>query len=81
MHEAGLKAFSLRKADRTGLYAFERAEVARLNPDEARQLDANLQRTALHWVTSAKRPETRSRRLHQLISDSAGGRHVPPFIR
>lgn len=94
MHPAGLKAFSLRKAHRTGVYAFEQAEAAKLNADEARQLEANVaatkffaasapwyQRTALHWVTGAKRPETRSKRLQQLISDSAAGRNVPPFRR
>jgi uncharacterized protein YdeI (YjbR/CyaY-like superfamily) len=37
------------------------------------------QRTAGHWVTSAKRPETRARRLHTLITDSASGRWIPPL--
>ncbi|MFC7648747.1 YdeI family protein [Streptosporangium lutulentum] len=33
-------------------------------------------RTALHWVTAAKRPETREKRLTQLIEDSAQGRRL-----
>jgi uncharacterized protein YdeI (YjbR/CyaY-like superfamily) len=33
-------------------------------------------RTASHWVTSAKRPETRQRRLETLIADSAQGRRI-----
>jgi len=30
----------------------------------------------LHWITSAKRPETRARRLATLIADSAAGRKI-----
>ena len=33
-------------------------------------------RTAMHWVTSAKKPETRARRLATLIDDSAAGRKI-----
>ena len=38
-------------------------------------------RTATHWVMSAKRDETRERRLQTLIEDSAAGRTVPPLTR
>jgi uncharacterized protein YdeI (YjbR/CyaY-like superfamily) len=34
------------------------------------------QRVAIFWVTSAKREETRARRLAQLISDAASGRRL-----
>jgi uncharacterized protein YdeI (YjbR/CyaY-like superfamily) len=37
--------------------------------------------TAVYWVMSAKRPETRERRLDALIEDSAKGRMVPPLRR
>ena len=37
--------------------------------------------TALYWVMSAKKPETRERRLATLIEDSANGRRVPPLRR
>ncbi|MCC7363410.1 MAG: YdeI/OmpD-associated family protein [Dehalococcoidia bacterium] len=33
-------------------------------------------RVAMHWVTSAKRPETRARRLAKVITESAAGRRV-----
>jgi hypothetical protein len=33
----------------------------------------------LHWVTSAKRPETRTRRLAQLIEDCAAGRRIAQY--
>jgi uncharacterized protein YdeI (YjbR/CyaY-like superfamily) len=35
--------------------------------------------TAVYWVASAKKPETRERRLDTLIEDSAQGRRVPPL--
>ena len=38
-------------------------------------------RTATHWVVSAKREETRERRLDQLIESSAAGLHIPPLRR
>ena len=38
-------------------------------------------RTATHWVVSAKREETRERRLDQLIESSAAGLHIPPLHR
>jgi hypothetical protein len=34
---------------------------------------------ATFWVVSAKRPETRARRLATLIECSAAGRRVPPL--
>jgi uncharacterized protein YdeI (YjbR/CyaY-like superfamily) len=37
------------------------------------------QRVAIFWVTSAKREETRVRRLAQLISHSASGRRMGMF--
>jgi uncharacterized protein YdeI (YjbR/CyaY-like superfamily) len=37
-------------------------------------------RSATHRAITAKRPETRARRLAQLIADSAEGRKVPPLI-
>jgi hypothetical protein len=32
-------------------------------------------------VVSAKKEETRARRLAQLVADSAQGRRVPPLVR
>jgi uncharacterized protein YdeI (YjbR/CyaY-like superfamily) len=37
-------------------------------------------RTAVYWVVSAKRPETRERRFAALVADSAAGRRVKPFL-
>lgn len=91
MTAAGLKAFAARK-DGTDGYSFERIKEAALSAADERKLRANkkaaayfdaqapwYRRTALHWVTSAKKEETRARRLEQLIAACAEGRPVPPL--
>ena len=93
VHESGRAAFALRTADRMRVYSFERAEPAKLTPAQDKRLRANrkaakffdaqppgYQRTALHWVVSAKREETRERRLAQLIEDSAQGRRLAHLV-
>ena len=40
---------------------------------------ASYRKGAVYWVVSAKRPETRARRLTMLIEDSAAGRTVKPL--
>ncbi len=94
MCEAGLRAFAARTAEKTGVYSFERNEAAKLLPSQEKMLRANrkaaaffdaqppwYRRTAVHWVISAKRTETRDRRLAQLIADSAAGRKIGPLTR
>ena len=36
-------------------------------------------KVVLHWLTSAKRPETRARRLATLIECSAAGEKIPGY--
>jgi uncharacterized protein YdeI (YjbR/CyaY-like superfamily) len=91
MRPAGLAAFERRRDDRTGVYSFERENAAlpqeydeRLRADAAAAayFDAKppwYRRAAVHWVMSAKREETRERRLGQLIEDSANGLDVKPL--
>jgi len=92
MRPAGLRAFEARSEARSGIYAFER-EAAELPREYERRLRADAaaweywrarppsyRRTATFWVVSAKREDTRERRLEQLIEYSAAGRHVPPFV-
>jgi uncharacterized protein YdeI (YjbR/CyaY-like superfamily) len=91
---AGHAAFERRREDRTGIYSYEQRRQATLPPELEERLRGNAQaweyfsaqppwyrRTATHWVTSAKRPETRERRLNQLIEDSAAGRAIKPLSR
>lgn len=70
-------------------YSFE-ARAAKLDPELRRTFEANAgaweffraqppgyRRTAIHWVMSAKRAETRERRLRQLVDVSAEGERLP----
>ena len=92
MTDAGRKAFEARTKDRTGVYSFESKDGAELPPEFAKQLAADkkareyfeeqapsYRRTAIHWVVSAKREETRLRRMGQLIECSAKGEDLPQF--
>jgi uncharacterized protein YdeI (YjbR/CyaY-like superfamily) len=93
MRPAGLAAFEARSEARSGVYSFEQNEPAKLPRAYEKRLRADAaaweywkarpssyRRTATHWVVSAKREETRERRLAQLVECSAAGRHVPPFV-
>lgn len=94
MRPAGLNAFQARVEAKTGVYAYERRDAAALDEAEEREFRANPQawaffqarppsyRTAaIWWVVSAKKPETRRKRLATLIEDSANGRTVKPLTR
>jgi uncharacterized protein YdeI (YjbR/CyaY-like superfamily) len=92
MTPAGMKAFEARTEARYS-YEQERAAAA-LDAGQEREFRANpaawewfearppgYRRSAIHWVVSAKRPETRARRLATLIEDSAAGRAIGPLRR
>ena len=87
MTAAGEAAFETGKDDRSH-YSYE-SEARQLAADEIAQFKADAtawkdwegrppgyRKVALHWVTSAKKPETRARRLAILIEDSAHGRKI-----
>jgi uncharacterized protein YdeI (YjbR/CyaY-like superfamily) len=89
MHPAGVRAFEARDAKKSGVYLFEQRKSPKLEPSALEQFRANrkawaffeaqppgYRRLATHWVSSAKRPETRERRLATLIHDSAAGRRI-----
>jgi uncharacterized protein YdeI (YjbR/CyaY-like superfamily) len=88
MRPAGLRALRARSEERSRIYAFEQGDVE-LPADALRRLRANAaawsywqsrpagyRRVAAWWVISAKRPETRARRLAILIEDCAAGRLI-----
>ena len=90
LHPAGIAAFERRSDDKTAIYSYEQREAAQLDAEQERRFRANARawdwfqaqapsyrRTATYWVISAKRQETRDRRLERLISDSAAGRPIP----
>lgn len=88
MTAAGLAAYEARRSDRTKRYSFEQ-EGAGLAPAHERILKRNrrawtfwssqppgYRKTASWWVESAKREETRLRRLDQLLADSEAGLRI-----
>ena len=94
MRPAGLAAFEARREDRSGRYSYEQRGHVILDPDYEQLLRADpkawkdfssrppsYRKTAVWWVMSAKREETRRRRLATLMESSRRGELVPPFIR
>jgi uncharacterized protein YdeI (YjbR/CyaY-like superfamily) len=92
MHPAGLKTFETRDPTKQGLYSFENP-LQKLPPAQEKRFKANKQawrffndqppgyrKTALWWVVSAKRDETKERRLQTLIEDSAAGRRLKHLV-
>ena len=90
---AGRAAFERRDAEKTQQYSYE-ARSRGLDAAAERALEANskawtfwsaqppgYRRTASWWVMSAKKPETRLRRLATLIDDSAHARRIAPLRR
>jgi uncharacterized protein YdeI (YjbR/CyaY-like superfamily) len=93
MQPAGLREFTERDRTREKQYSFEQ-ESHTLDPAYEVQFRANdaawaffmaqapsYQRTAIWWVMSAKREETRRKRLATLIEDSTHGRRLGHLTR
>ena len=89
MHPAGIEAFEARTPEKTGVHTYENRHEAKLSPEYEEQFQTNDQaweffqaqppgyrQTAIFWVVSAKREETRARRLATLIDDSAHNRRI-----
>jgi uncharacterized protein YdeI (YjbR/CyaY-like superfamily) len=92
MSAAGLAAFEARGDDRTAVYSYEQRKAATLEPAQEKLFRRDhaawrffseqapwYRRAAAHWVTSAKKEETRRKRLETLIADSRAGRLVGPL--
>jgi uncharacterized protein YdeI (YjbR/CyaY-like superfamily) len=90
---AGRRAFESRDRERTNQYSFEQDHAA-LDPDQERAFRANktawaffsqqppsYRKPAIWWVVSAKRADTKARRLATLIDDSAHGRRIKLLAR
>jgi len=90
MTAAGEAAYE-RDKHRSGVYSYEKP-LAELSPDEEAlfrkdkaawadwaKRPAGYRRSALDWVTGAKRPETRAKRLAELIGVSGEGRRLPQY--
>jgi uncharacterized protein YdeI (YjbR/CyaY-like superfamily) len=92
MRPAGLAAFEARTPEKTAIYAYER-ETAALTDVETAAIKANpaawadwdrrppsYRKAITHWISSAKQPATRARRLDRLIAAAAAGEPVGPML-
>jgi uncharacterized protein YdeI (YjbR/CyaY-like superfamily) len=89
MRPAGLRAYEARTEANSGIYAYEQRGAATFTPEAEAEFRAApgaweffqsqpawYRRTATWFVVSAKREETRRRRLARLIEDCAAGRRL-----
>ena len=89
MRPAGLRAFEARDEEKSRIYSYEQRNLARLDKLQEQLFRANkaawdffqsrppgYRKTATYWVVSAKRDETRMRRLARLIDDSEHHRKI-----
>jgi uncharacterized protein YdeI (YjbR/CyaY-like superfamily) len=94
MQPAGIQAFERRTGDRSEIYAYEQRKGAKLNAEYEKKFRTNrkawkffqaqppwYQRTASWRVISAKKEETRLKRLAELIRDSEQGRAIKELRR
>jgi uncharacterized protein YdeI (YjbR/CyaY-like superfamily) len=93
MRSAGLQAYEARKENRSGIYSYEqrspelpdqygrllKKNTAALGFFQAQSL--SYRKTVCWWIVSAKKEETRLKRLQLLIEDSANGRTLPQLTR
>jgi uncharacterized protein YdeI (YjbR/CyaY-like superfamily) len=89
MKPAGLAAFARRSEDRSSVYAYENRHLARLDPEREKTFRADkaaweffgkqspsYRQLSIYRVVSAKREETRDKRLARLIEASAQGERL-----
>lgn len=89
MHAAGLRAFAGRSEARSRVYSHEREIDAELSAAELRAFrrervawdffeatPPSYRKVMLHWITTAKRAETRAARLLKLMTACAAGERL-----
>lgn len=94
MQPAGLRAFQQRRTDKSEIYTYEQAKNPQFDPTHEQQFRANqkawdyfqsqppgYRKSATWWVISAKKEETRLKRLNTLITDSENHRRIAPLNR
>jgi uncharacterized protein YdeI (YjbR/CyaY-like superfamily) len=90
----GLRAFKERNRKKSGLYSYEQRKSAQFGQADERRFRANkkawdffraqapwYRRTATFWVISAKKEDTRQRRLARLIEASGNEQSIAPLKR
>jgi uncharacterized protein YdeI (YjbR/CyaY-like superfamily) len=94
MEPSGLQAFARRSDDKSAIYSYEQRKAAALGSAYEKQFRAckkaweffqvqatSYRRVAAYWVISAKKEETRLKRLATLIADSERGQRIGPLRR
>lgn len=94
MQPSGRKAFEERKESKSRVYSYEQRKRAELSLAQEKQFRGEkpaweyfqsqppwYRRTAIFWVASAKKEETRQRRLAALIESSAQQRRIDAMAR
>lgn len=89
MRPAGLTAFKLRKEEKSGIYAYENRKSAALGEAAEKKFRSrptaweffqnqptSYRQTLIWWVATAKKEETRTKRLEKLIAQSEAGKRV-----
>lgn len=89
MTAAGAAAYAHRKDHKSAVYAFEQAHTAELSPQELAEFQRDAaawaffqatppgyKKLMLHWVTAAKKAETRTSRFARLLQASAVGQRL-----
>jgi len=90
MRPEGLRAFAARSAKKSAIYSYEQRKSAQFTRKQTKQFRASkaaweffrsqapwYQRVCTHWVISAKREETKFKRLSELIGHSQNRRTLP----
>jgi uncharacterized protein YdeI (YjbR/CyaY-like superfamily) len=92
MHPAGLQAFNAREANRSGVYSFEQRPMEIPEPYVAALRDNSVARNywerqprsyrqaVAWWIVSAKRDDTRYKRLRSLVEHCANAQRIPQFV-
>jgi uncharacterized protein YdeI (YjbR/CyaY-like superfamily) len=93
MQPGGLEAFRCRKENTSGIYSYEQRSENLAPPYDAllkknkaawqyfQERPVWYRKAAGWWVVSAKKEETRLKRLGALIECSANGKDIPPLAR
>lgn len=89
MTAAGVEAFSRRRPDKTAVYAHEQQEIAELSEEELAMFQQHpvawaffeitppsYKKAVLHWLTSAKKADTRATRLAKLLAACCKGQRL-----
>lgn len=92
MRPAGMRAYEARLEHKTAVYSYEQRHGAAFTEEFEKRFRSNrkaweffqsmppgYQNTATYWVMTAKREDTRKRRLATLIEDSENGQKIKPL--